>query len=242
MINNSQLIDFVDSVENFNEKSSAEQLELFSFFLMDTQNSFTINDIKTCFDIINTPQYSNINQYLNRYLKSKYIKKDSKTYVLTKKAKDNFDILYKENRKAKPASNSLFPLEIIMNTRKYIEDIGKEAVVCYDSRLYNAAFVLLRRLIETLIIEVFEKFSCSDKIKVDGGFYMHLHYLIEQLLSQNDKWNIGRNASVGFRKIKEKGDLAAHNRRFLARKSDIDDLKEYIRVCIEELIHIADFK
>lgn len=241
MINNSQLLYFVSSIKNFNEKSSAEQLELFSFFLMETQSFFSASDIKTCFDIVNTPPYSNIHQYLAKNLKSKFIKKDSKNYVLTKKVKDNFDILYKDNKKPKVATDSLFPLEILKETRRYIEEIGKEAAICYDSGLYNACFVLLRRLIETLIIEVFEKYGYSERIKTDGGFYIHLHYLLEQLLREDNQWNIGRNASVGFKKIKEKGDLAAHNRRFLARKSDIDDLRDYIRICIEELVHIIDF-
>ncbi len=236
-----KLAGFIENISEFNEKSSAEQLELFSYFLTKHQGSFTVSDVRECFDKLNIVPYSNINQYLSKHQKEKYLKKAPGKYVLTKKANDFFDSLYENKPKKHLPSNSIFPVEIIEKTRTYIEKIAKESIICYDYGLYNASFVLLRRLIETLIIEIFEKFQVSDRIKNHKGAYFHLESLIEELIKENTLWNIGRNAKKGFSKIKIKGDLAAHNRRFIARKSDIDQIQDEIRVCIEELIHICNF-
>ena len=37
------------------------------------------------------------------------------------------------------------------------------------------------------------------------------------------------------------GDLSAHNRRYIARKIDLDKLKDDLRIVLEELIHIIDY-
>jgi len=37
------------------------------------------------------------------------------------------------------------------------------------------------------------------------------------------------------------GDLSAHNRRYIARKNDLDKLKDDLRIVLEELIHIIDY-
>jgi hypothetical protein len=38
------------------------------------------------------------------------------------------------------------------------------------------------------------------------------------------------------------GDLSAHNRRYVAKKGDIDNWRTELRVAVEELVSIAGFK
>ena len=44
----------------------------------------------------------------------------------------------------------------------------------------------------------------------------------------------------GLRDFKNLGDLSAHNRRFNARKEDIDRVRDGLRVIVEELVHLAN--
>ena len=101
---------------------------------------------------------------------------------------------------------------------------------------------MVRKLLEVLIIEAFEKYNISDKIKIQnssGNFY-YLSELIEVFKSETT-WNVGRNAKSSLLSLKKIGDLSAHNRRYIARKPDLDKLKDDLRIVFEELIHIIDY-
>jgi hypothetical protein len=60
------------------------------------------------------------------------------------------------------------------------------------------------------------------------------------VLTNETKWNLSRNTINGLPKLKKLGDASAHNRRFLAQKSDIDKLDD-LRMIIEEIIHLIDY-
>lgn len=155
--------------------------------------------------------------------------------------------LERENRffnsaeeKAK-TSNGLFPIRIVQKTRGYIESIAIQANGCYYEGWYDACAVMIRRLIETLIIECFESYEIDNKIKSSDGNFLSLEGLIEKFIS-DPSWNLGRDTKRHLTKlpiIKGIGDHSAHNRRFIAHKDDIDKYAPDIRVVIQELVTIA---
>jgi hypothetical protein len=132
----------------------------------------------------------------------------------------------------------LFEETIFSGTRGYIEKIAIQASRCYKNELYDGCFVLIRRLIETLIIEAFERYGLQAKIKGKDGHYFFLSQLVGCLRDEGG-WNLSRNAMECLPKLKKLGDASAHNRRFLAKKSDIDKLD--LRMLIEELINLIDY-
>lgn len=134
----------------------------------------------------------------------------------------------------------LFPTELLINTRGYISNMGNQAISCYNTSLYDASLVMTRKLIETLIIECFEHNSISHKIKNEKGHFYYLSDLIALLINES-KWTLSRNTISSLPKIKKLGDLSAHNRRFSAKKQDLDLIKEDLRIIIEELIHLIDY-
>jgi hypothetical protein len=135
---------------------------------------------------------------------------------------------------------ALIPPDIVYQTRGYIENIVTQANGCYQAGWYDACAVMIRRLIETLIIECFERHGIENKIKDKDGNYFHLSRLVPQFIEET-KWNIGRNTKSSLPKLKGIGDLSAHNRRYLARRHDIESLASDMRIAVEELIHIAEF-
>lgn len=134
----------------------------------------------------------------------------------------------------------LFPLEIIADTRDYIEIIGKQANGCFENGWYDASAVMLRRLLETLIIECYERYYIADLIKGRDGNFLQLKDLVACFLNEAT-WNLSRNTKVSLPKLKELGDLSAHNRRYTAKKPDITSIQKEIRIVIQELVYIADF-
>ena len=102
---------------------------------------------------------------------------------------------------------------------------------------------MTRKLLETLIIECFEFHEISSKIKNGDGDFFYLSDLITKFLDEHGKsWNVGRNAKKGLPKLKSVGDKSAHNRRYNARKPDLENLREELRTTIEELVIISKNK
>lgn len=138
-------------------------------------------------------------------------------------------------------TDDLFSLEIVRDTRGYIERVAEQACGSYDQAWYDAASVMSRRLLETLIIETFEAHKLDSKIKNPDGTFYYLSGLIPTLLSETS-WNISRNVRKALPQLKDLGDQSAHNRRYLARKNDLDAIKRELRITLEELVHISKLR
>ena len=115
----------------------------------------------------------------------------------------------------------LLPQNLFKETRGYLENISFQINMAYESTCYDACAVMIRRLIETLIIESFEHYNIADKIKNSNGDFLQLDDQITRTLSES-AWNLTRNTKKGLKQLKKIGDLSAHCRRFNARRSDID--------------------
>jgi hypothetical protein len=132
------------------------------------------------------------------------------------------------------------PFVLIKGTRGYLERIVHQINGSYSNGWYDACAVMIRRLIEILIIEVFEKHEIADKIKNDDGDFFYLSDLVNITLSET-KWNIGRNVKKVLPKLKNIGDKSAHSRRFIAIRPDIDKISSDLRDVIQELVFLANF-
>jgi len=125
------------------------------------------------------------------------------------------------------------------HTRGYIEKVCTQLNGCFYHGYYDAGAVLIRRLIETLIIECYEHLHRENEIKDAEGNYLMLSGLIEKVIDTSGL-ELGREAKKALKKLKSIGDRSAHNRRFNARKSDLEEVKDGLRVTSEELLHVAD--
>ena len=65
--------------------------------------------------------------------------------------------------------------------------------------------------------------------------------LIDRTLSETS-WNLGRNVKQALPKLKRIGDFSAHSRRYNAHRSDIDKIAEDLRIVVQELVNLVDFK
>ena len=111
---------------------------------------------------------------------------------------------------------------------------------CYEAGLYDASLVMMRKLLETLIIECFERYGNDDEIKDNKGNFLYLSDLIPRFV-ESHKWNVSRNLTDYIRKVKKYGDLSAHNRRFFAHKSDFEKFKFELRQTVQEIVLIIDY-
>lgn len=136
------------------------------------------------------------------------------------------------------------PEAIWKNTRGYIEAVCKELNGSFKAAYYNAAAVMLRRLLETLIIEAYEYLGRESEIKDAKGDYLMLKELVDRACSDRGHRgiNLGRGSKDALRESREIGNWAAHARRYTARASDLTKVQSGVRLVTEELIHIANLK
>lgn len=242
-MNENELELFISQIPNFHELPASKQIDYFIYFHIVVKHNVGVKqvDIKGYFEVLHIKPYSNIASYLSTNSKGKSAKflKNNNGYILLRTYRISLGSELGTPNHPCPTKN-LITLDIIKNTRGYIEKIATQACVCYDMGLYDGCLVMVRKVLETLIIEAFERYSISDKIKGKDGNFLYLSELIPALLSES-KWNISRNATQSIPKIKKLGDLSAHNRRFLAKKDDIDKIKDDLRIVIEELVHLIDY-
>ena len=126
------------------------------------------------------------------------------------------------------------PADILEKHDSIYQKILWEVNVCYEKKCYNAAAVLIRRLVESLLILAFEANGIGSRIKDGDGNYFMLKGLISAT-GGSPELKLGRTGKEGLLKSKFFGDLGAHNPRTLVRESDLKAAHELVRVTIEEL-------
>lgn len=133
------------------------------------------------------------------------------------------------------------PKHIWERTRGYIESVASQINGCYQYAYYDGASVLVRRLLETLLIEAFEYTKQEHRIRGQDGEYVMLSGIINDVIDRQGL-SLGRDSKRSLKAIKEAGDRSAHNRRYSAGKADLDNLHSGLRVAVEELIQLAELQ
>ena len=136
----------------------------------------------------------------------------------------------------KKVNDLVIPTEIVISEKGYFKKVIRQINGCYEDGYYDACFVMIRRAVETLIIEVFEFINQEKIIKKIDGNYITFDKLIDKTL-ENQNIHLSKIAKKDFKAIKKFGDAAAHNRRLNLKKSDIDKYSDSIRIIVEELIN-----
>jgi len=139
------------------------------------------------------------------------------------------------------SSHSIVPREVFEPTsRNYLIRLIDQVNGCYQNGYFDGVMVLGRKLVETLMIEVYaQRGFAADVKRADGSFYG-----FEELagkLSADTRFNITRETKKTLAEIKRFGDQSAHNQRFTARLSDVDGIKTGLRIAAEELLHHCNY-
>lgn len=207
----------------------------------NSDSSFTSAMIKNCFNSLDIPPYSNISSYLSNNSKGKDLifVKSNNGYRMSRSSKLSLSESLQTDI-SPTATNNLISITIFESAPFYLKKIAIQMSSCYDSGLYDACLVMMRKLIETLIIECFESHRIDDEIKDHNGYFLYMSDLIPLYINSN-KWNVSRNCVSSIEKVKKYGDLSAHNRRFIANRHDLDSFKFELRQAVEEIINTIGY-
>jgi hypothetical protein len=139
-----------------------------------------------------------------------------------------------------PRGEAVLPAAVLANAPKYLQRTLLQVNGCYENRWYDAGSVMIRKLLENLIIDVYEKHRRQSEIQTNGEYFM-LAGLVTAILTQ-DSWSLQRETKRTLPDIKKLGDRAAHNRRYEATRQDIDAIRSGLRAAIDDLLHLAGHK
>jgi hypothetical protein len=135
--------------------------------------------------------------------------------------------------------NGVFPLATLSKTnRGYLVAVGRQMNGSYSAGWYDACAVMMRRLLESVIIEAFEARKIDNKIKDGNGDFFQLTALIKAALAESS-WNLPRNVRKQIESLRDLGHTSAHNRYYLAKQAYIDEVKAVYRESVEAFLHIA---
>lgn len=136
-------------------------------------------------------------------------------------------------------SQQVLPLSVVAGTRTYLEALTHQINGSYAKGWYDACGVMMRRLVETLIIEVYEACGMATKIQDPSGNFVPLESLIGKIGGESSSWHLSRGTKRALAEVKELGDNSAHSRRFNAHRGDVDNIKGRFRVAVQELVRLS---
>lgn len=148
---------------------------------------------------------------------------------------DRYDKVLKLKRVE--VSDTVLPAALVAGTRPYLERLVHQINGAYEYGFYDASAVLCRRLMESLIIEVYMSQKRQEHISRDRIFF-GLDGLINTI-TQDPAVALGRASPKTMSEIKLLGDTAAHDRTYITSQVDVDDVKARYRKLISELIMLA---
>ncbi len=247
-----ELQSLVKGIQDFEQWNHVKKIKFFAWFLHSQKGKQRVSaaEIKGCYDNLHLPPPTNISPFLGDLTKKSKTKsqeaiKDSNGYYLVKGVRDSFEAKYgQETVDHIPKTESVLPLAVVQDTgRTYLVRIILQANGCYERGWYDACAVMMRRFMETMIIEVYEAHGKAADIKDSSGNFLMLRDLLNKF--QNDStWNLQRDTKRLISEVKALGDSSAHARRFIAIKDDTDKLLQNnrYRVAAEDLLHLAKLK
>lgn len=161
---------------------------------------------------------------------------------LAKELKAEFDAtLLPRSDGGSSSTDKVLYASLFRDTRGYLEKIVHQINGTYERGWYDACAVMIRRLVETLIIESYERHNIAHKIKTSTGDFLYLGDLISATLKETT-WNLGRNTRTALPRLKDVGDKSAHSRRFVAFRQDIDSVSADLRIVSQELLFLSGLK
>jgi len=131
------------------------------------------------------------------------------------------------------------PLEIVNGSRGYVINVARQVNRCFQYECFDACGVMIRRLLETLIIEVFEKKGIANKIKDTSGNYLMFTDLVGKLINSPET-PVGRTTRKELPNTAVVLNNCAHSRTFNISRAQLTQHQTVIVIAVQELVGLWD--
>jgi len=175
--------------------------------------------------------------FRDRSAKRARLRKEEPRKATTKPAKEARVETKKKGTGKKPhtPADELVPLEVFDGQPAYITRLIPQINGCWERAYYEACAVMIRRLLQTLIIELYARRGWLDELKdKQSGDFIGMKRMVNKVCG-DDRFGMDGTFTRGLKELKELGDVAAHDFRVSLKKSEIERLRSKIRLTAERL-------
>jgi len=189
--------------------------------------------------------HENVSRLRRRLLKSNFVVRGTApdSFKINHRHLSEIENIYKKYDKtfAPKINENIIPFAWVKGTRSYLIELVKQINGSYEFGFYDCCAVMIRRLMESLIIEVYYQNSREHDITDNNGNFLLLENLIK-FITNDRKIILQRKSSLIMKEIKDIGDTAAHNRVYITRDTDIKEKIPRVRLLIKELLTLSGIK
>ena len=236
-----ELNQFINVVD-LHSKTEIEKVKVLAFYnnFFSHESDFDLDEVFNMLQSIGHP-ISNRSRLKGYLAKSKDFKKSNTKgkYIIVPTVKQQLQNKYGKfliNEEEILYSREVLDQNLFLGKRGFLDKLIKQINSCYSNNCFDACAVLMRRVFEVVLILAYENNGIENEIKVNGDYIM-LERIVANAV-QNATLHISRSRNE-YNDIRDLGNFAAHKIHFNTRKSDIDNIKQTYRVCLEELYYIA---
>jgi len=136
-----------------------------------------------------------------------------------------------------PSTEFFIEPDIFKDCPAFIKHLEPQINGCWDRQWYEACALSIRRLLETLIIHLYQQRGWDSDIRGTDG-YLKLQDLVHKVCGDG-RIGLGKQPKAGLQHLKLIGDVAAHDFRVRVRRSDLEQKRTELRLACERLVFIA---
>lgn len=138
-------------------------------------------------------------------------------------------------------SGSVLPSVLFENTSHNLQTLCKQINASYEGNLFDCTAVMMRRLLEGLLVLVYQNNGIEEEITEKSGWHYTLDKIIKNAV-QNSTLALSAGTKRDMAIFKDIGNYSAHKIWYNTTKQDIEPHILKYRVIIEELMYKAGLK
>ena len=234
-------------IANLKDSLEIEKVAKLAYYFSENkdQSEFDINEICNIIFALGFAK-PNISRLKRKIKKSKdFVKGHNKdTFRLSIKANGSIKKILPDISESEDISSddTLLPEILFEETRRfYLLRVVQQINASYENNLFDACALMMRRLLEILIIHIFQHKGLETEIQSDEGDFNNLKTLINKAKSMSEI-NLSPSVKKSIDDFRELGNLSAHRITYSCRRDDIRPLRMEYRAVVEELLYKTGFK
>lgn len=138
-------------------------------------------------------------------------------------------------------SGTILPSVLFDKLPSNIQKVCQQINASYEKNLFDCTAVMMRRLLEGLLVLMFQDFNLETEITEKNGYHSTLDRIINKAI-QNPAFTLSANTKHDMQLFKDIGNYSAHKIWYNSTKQDIEPHILKYRVVIEELMYKAHLK
>ena len=239
-----EISSFVSKVPGLVEMPTKDKVLVFGWYLhrVAKMDVFPPKAVQSLFDDASVARPDSLGSYFKQLTTAKKLIVKKSLYRLERQVLDAFDLRYSSliQQHKLDVRDEVIPTSITAATRPFIEAMARQINGSYQTEMFDCTAVMMRRLMESLLIECYVFSKTETAIKNGKDFKMLADIVATTRSGLHVR--LSRGSDKILDDVKDVGDRAAHHRHYTTKKQDIDGISARFRALLVELLNASNIK